>query len=405
MTSDIAKVNNASTTHTCQTIDLDVCRSPPDAIILLNSNLLGSFEQTFLRQLPHHQRSAPHRDATSAAVGRKDSRRPLVMAADGAARWALAAGVLQTVNIICGDLDSIQSTSAASGNDLREGADFWRDAKKEMSIAAREYGTANEACLRSGEWWPLEERGSRPSPVGDDDRPPRSPIMTVIKLLDQDSTDFEKCLVLSQHLLLPDARRSSAPRRVAVLGAFGDRWDHWFGSVHSAAKFACPAVQVLLIERRNIMTFCCLPSREQGGHPKDLYSEGLNLPNGKGDSSGRASCTSIFLPPQSHRGFAVMPLGPLPSAVQTEGLRWNVKFDNDDSTLSSGKKPSTVLFGFAKPEQGLGISESPFISTSNEVVDGANCVSVTVTRPPALDVVGVVAVISFAKRRALLSSL
>jgi hypothetical protein len=196
--------------------------------------------------------------------------------------------------------------------------------------------------------------------------------------------------------------------RMVVLGAFGSRWDHWFATVHATSRaHSADSLHVLLAERRNVLSFVCSET------PRS--------------NTATAVASTVVLPPDGFAGFALIPFGPLPVGVRTSGLKWNVAADSNKTnhspalltgtlagaagTLEEQQQPPPppALFGFAKyrlrtPHSDEFLDQpSSFLSTSNEVMDSVQGVSVSVCH--ADPVAGILAVIAFAKRQSPTSKL
>ena len=325
-------------------VDLDILRSPITAVILLNSPFVGQFEELLLHSLltPSSSQS-----------------RPLLVAADGAARWIHRAGLLGHLCMACGDMDSIGTDEASAS--IRRAA-----------RVSKRYDTITSALHHEADW-----SGGTASDLLDENcswakhvvRKNHGPVLMQID--DQNSTDFDKCLAVTEQMLRRLSLTAASRHRVAVLGAFGDRWDHWFASIHSMTAFAQASsnLELLLVHERNTLSFC--------------------VPN----------ASTTFLPQKEFRGFSVIPFGAPPSAIRTSGLQWNISVGGDDD--ATRLKP---VFGFAVKQTATGGSalRRSFISTSNELETDSKEVSVMLGRQEedqTADEPCAVAVVSFPNHR------
>lgn len=272
-------------------------RTLPHAVITLDSPTFGAYEAKLLQfMFPRQQKqpSAPSSSSSSSPLLAHVFHRPLFICADGSFRKVHRI-VCSPPDIVIGDLDSLKPPQEMIGETVRTVADYVAPRNSdELAIQAR-----------------------KASPY-------------IVKVLDQNTTDFEKCLALCEQMLCgPESKsceKQQQPKNVLVLGGDGGEWHHQMAVIHAAAKFSGEHLSVRLHSAASTIMFCA--------------------PNGRTEFKRNAECESDV--------FSIVPFGRPPKRIVTTGLKWDVDF-----SVSSSQ-----LFGWSRS------NNKSFISTSNRFADG-----------------------------------
>lgn len=360
--------------------------TPPKAVIVLNSPTLGDYERGLLMNMFLSQ-GVSFCDEHSKHGDGVPRRKPLFICADGA--YARVAGLKpptlleHAVDLVVGDGDSLTWWKNAAVADAvernggdrfsaKEGAAFPTVAEIVLQNAADFGGVINGGVVDAA-----TPSGSRPG--GDSERvacssPARNRRATgggdfklledcsrnrqtlFVRVLDQNSTDFEKCLTVCERVLetltpLTEMKQASqefqtVSRRheVLVLGFQGGEWHHEIAALHAGAKYSAGSSTTLDLRfhaRSSTIAFC--------------------NPNGRTVFERNASF-------ENHT-FALIPFGASPRQLSTTGLKWNVAVVAPDMTSKDPPPPHSPqmgarYFGFTNAAD-----RHSFISTSNRIVD------------------------------------
>lgn len=309
-------------------------RALPTIVIAVDSPAFGVYERALLRKIFSPSiRSLRHQRVDERLPGTSPFSRPLLIVADGAYKKVTQfCGIPhQHVDFVLGDLDSLKPDPDC----ISQVVDLVSDFVMPTSTAEIDHFLATKTCAAA--------------------RDKKMPF--ILKVRDQNSSDFEKCLQFCVGLLKSansskkkvvssseadehnDDSNFESDDLVLTIGGHGGEWHHEISVIHTAAKYSHQLPNIRLHSTYSTVMFAA--------------------PNGK----------TLFRKNNTYEShvFGVVPLGTPPTRIQTTGLKWNLDVD------SSKQKGS--FFGWANvptrtPPASSASAEkqATYISTSNKMV-------------------------------------
>lgn len=361
---------------------------PPSAVIALNSPTLGSYEHNLLSTIFD---GAPQRRRAGCSAEARC--KPLFLCADGAySKIAQRPSLLNAVDMVVGDGDSLlwwkqqeaqqvnhaPSTSAPTTSAppppvshivLHHAAHFGCDRHHHSSVSS---GGSNVEEANVEHFSLLEQSYQQRKAL-------------FVRVLDQNSTDFEKCLTVCERVLMSPYWNNSgvaaapskvddATRRrqvVLVLGFQGGEWHHEMAALHAGAKYSASG-----------------PSTTYNGAALDLRFHAPNTTiafcNPNGDTVFERNVDI------ENKTFAIIPFGESPTVLKTTGLKWNLDYHRSPTqpsphaakaAVGSSKHDDRQVVEQQEPTEYFGFTNaavrSSYISTSNRIVDPDGRVVIT----------------------------
>lgn len=347
---------------------------PPSAVIALNSPTLGDYERRLLSKIFDKFSSNINNSSESTSISNTKRAKPLFLCADGAySKIAKLPSLLNAVDMVVGDGDSLlwwkqqeaslqqQQQSVALGGNysppapvshiVLHHAEHFGDDRHGRSSSSASQGAVKAVHEDNVEHFQLLEQSFLRKRA------------LFVRVLDQNTTDFEKCLTVCERVLssqywakathqhVDDTRHSDDASQqkkhvVLVLGFQGGEWHHEMAALHAGAKYsagssACsspPSILDLRFHAPHTTIAFCNPNGET------IFDRNVDFEN---------------------KTFALIPFGESPLSLTTTGLKWNLDHHHSPrgspSATSSSDPP---YFGFTNASV-----RSSYISTSNRITD------------------------------------
>ncbi|CUG73042.1 Hypothetical protein, putative [Bodo saltans] len=355
---------------------------PPSAVIALNSPTLGDYERRLLSKIFDKFSSNINNSSESTSTSNTKRAKPLFLCADGAySKIAKLPSLLNAVDMVVGDGDSLLWWK-------QQEASLQQQQQKQSSVAlggnSSPPAPVSHIVLHHAEHFGDDRHGRSSSSVSQDavkavvheDNVEHFQLLEqsflrkralFVRVLDQNTTDFEKCLTVCERVLSSqywakathqhvddahhaddDATSSHQKNHVVlVLGFQGGEWHHEMAALHAGAKYSAgssaysspPSILDLRFHAPHTTIAFCNPNGET------IFDRNVDFEN---------------------KTFALIPFGDSPSSLVTTGLKWNLDHHcpRGSPKFSGATSSSDPYFGFTNASV-----RSSYISTSNRITD------------------------------------